>query len=106
MMLKFVIVLLLTWESASIYYLHAIQLMGNSEEFRSFFFHYELMAYVFVFFVGGGLSGWRSLECLVVALFLVNHHLNFMALVEHNLYLPALQASGSGFIFAINFWLH
>jgi hypothetical protein len=64
------------------------------------------MAYVFVFFVGGGVSGWRSLECLVVALFLVNHHLNFMALVEHNLYLPALQAAGSGFIFAINFWLH
>jgi hypothetical protein len=42
-----------------------------------------------IFFVGGGVSGWRYLECLVVVLFLVNHHLNFMALVEHNLYLSA-----------------
>lgn len=54
------------------------------------------MAYGFILFVGGGVSGWRYLECLVVALFLVNNHSNLWHWLNITF---TFESAGSEFIF-------
>jgi hypothetical protein len=75
--LEFAVILYVRGSYLQIYYLHAIRLLGNL--LRNFIL--SLLAddiYGFVLFVGRGALEWRLLECLVVALFLVNHLLTFM----------------------------